>query len=496
MGRTGLGIQGALALALAVGFVVERTAVWADERSDAEKQLESALASNDKEKVKTALAHATQAGDERAAKLIVTHALRLRGFGAHQELLEAIKGVKDDAGVKELAEAARKNAQVDLRYILVEGLGLQGSELAHKAVLDALDDKEASVATVAARAARSARTPEAIERLVARLEKAEVKPAEASFARELNGALAAITGMELTFAQEWKSWWMSHKEGWKPGASDAAAAGGGGDGTTVVDRLRKNRPEDARTIERLADDDVIVVKGKSDQISEVLKAIKIKHREIAPEDLAKTKLDPKSVLVLNCNSRLNPYGEDDFARIREFVDKGGYLFTSDWQLEFLLGKVFPNSITLDKKIGKEDMVVPILPAAPRHPFLRDVFPMTTWDAETFEWHIDSHSELIKSLSPDVTVLVKSPELEKREGNGAVAVTFRWHNGRVATGGESSKKQATGGSAGKAPAPEGGCVLHVLGHFKHQKDANSGDHFALQQLLLNFFLEKQHLKSGA
>ena len=65
----------------------------------------------------------------------------------------------------------------------------------------------------------------------------------------------------------------------------------------------------------------------------------------------------------------------------------------------------------------------------------------------------------RSYSPDVTVLIESPELKKTYGNGAVAVTFRWHNGKVATG---NSRTATGG---KASLPEGGCVLHVLGHFK-------------------------------
>jgi hypothetical protein len=96
----------------------------------------------------------------------------------------------------------------------------------------------------------------------------------------------------------------------------------------------------------------------------------------------------------------------------------------------------------------------------------------------------------------VTVLVESPDLKKQYNNGAVAVTFRWHGGRIATGTGVSKKQATGGGENKPAEPEGGCVLHVLGHFKHQKDADSGDHFALQQLLLNFILEKQHARRGS
>jgi hypothetical protein len=477
-------------LALAVVFGVAGF-VFADDRAEAEKRLDAAITAQNKDQVKTALHDATSAGDVRAAKVIIAEALKLRGLGVHEELLAAIKGISDEAGVKELADAAKKNPQADLRYLLVEGLAQHASETAQHAVFDGLDDKDDQVSTIAARSVRQIKTPDCLERLMARLEKAESKPQEATLAREIQGALKAITGQDLSFAAEWKSWWQSHKAGWTPpSAADAAKADG--EGTTSVDRLKKIRPEDAHTIERLGDDDIIVVKGHSDQISDVLKAIKINHKEIAPEDVAKTKLDPKSILVLNCNSRLNPYGESEFAKIREFVDRGGYLFTSDWQLEFLFPKVFEGSIHLDKKVGKDALTVPIVAAAPRHPLMRDVFPMGTWDATAFSWHIDSHSELIKIDSPGVTVLVKSPELEQKFQNGAVAVTFRWHNGAVVTGQGGTQKTATGGSGGKAHAPQqGGCVLHVLGHFKHQKDKDSGDHFALQQLLLNFILEKKH-----
>jgi hypothetical protein len=485
---------------LAVFLALSALSVTArgDERSEAESKLEKAISAKDGEAAKNALAAATNPGDERAAKLIVTHAVRLKGIAPHEALLAAIARIKDDAGVHELAEQAQKSSSAELRFLLVEGLAAQGSPRAEKAVLDALDDKEDLVSTCAARSTRRFASPEAIDRLIARLEKAEPKPQEATLARELLGALSTITGESLSFALEWKGWWLQHKEGFKPKAASDAPAGGEG-GTTVVDRLRQNRPEDAHTIERLKDDDVIVVRGKSDKISDVLKAIKIAHKEISPEEVSKTKLSPGSVLVLNCNSRENPYSDSEFAQIREFVEKGGYLFTSDWQLEFLLAKAFPRSVELDKKYYPETkgeaMTVTIVPAAPRHPLLRDVFPATSWDALGFTWKIDSNSEFPKILSPEVTVLVTSPECKQKLQNDAVALVFRWSKGKVVPyAPPASSRQATGGAGGAAAvtAPEGGLVLHVLGHFKHQKDKDAGDHFALQQLLLNFILEKQRL----
>ena len=49
-----------------------------------------------------------------------------------------------------------------------------------------------------------------------------------------------------------------------------------------------------------------------------------------------------------------------------------------------------------------------------------------------------------------------------------------------------------GATGARPTQKIGSVLHVLGHFNKQKDPK-GDGFALQQLLLNFVLEKQEAR---
>lgn len=218
---------------------------------------------------------------------------------------------------------------------------------------------------------------------------------------------------------------------------------------------------------------------------------------IAKDKFDDLKLDPKSVLVINCDGKGHPaFNDEQIARIREFVDKGGYLFTSDWELEYTIEKAFPGSISkggLSSKKKDDEFKVDIKPTIEggKHPFLRDVFPLTTWDAAALSWKMDGMSFLINRLSPDVECLIESQELKKRFPDFPwVAVTFHWKNGKVvkavhtAPGADAGKGHTQSGSAG------GGCVLHVLSHFKHQKDKDAGDKFALQQLLLNFFLEKQ------
>ena len=74
--------------------------VFADDRSDAERDLAKAVGAQNKGDAAKALAAATKAGDARAAKLILSEALKLRGFDVHDELLAAIKGITEEAGVK------------------------------------------------------------------------------------------------------------------------------------------------------------------------------------------------------------------------------------------------------------------------------------------------------------------------------------------------------------------------------------------------------------
>src|SRR5581483_11406566 len=126
------------------------------------------------------------------------------------------------------------------------------------------------------------------------------------------------------------------------------------------------------------------------------------------------------------------FDDAQIARIREFVEKGGYLFTSDWELVFTIEKAFPGSISKageSSKNSKDDFKVDIKPTDGKHPLLRDVVPLTTWDASQLSWKMDGKSFLIKVISPDVQVLIESGELKKRfPETPAVAVTFWWKNG--------------------------------------------------------------------
>jgi len=68
-------------------------------------------------------------------------------------------------------------------------------------------------------------------------------------------------------------------------------------------------------------------------------------------------------------------------------------------------------------------------------------------------------------------------------------------GKIASAAPRRTSRRAARAAARSPPTGGRQRLHVLGHFKNQKDADSGDRFALQQLLLNFILEKQRASEG-
>lgn len=190
-------------------------------------------------------------------------------------------------------------------------------------------------------------------------------------------------------------------------------------------------------------------------------------------------------------------GEKGIAKIKKYVEGGGYLFAEDWCMEDFVEKAFGDYVT-HGSIRPQDEAVPVMPkaGAASHPYLRKIFfrpPRETRDtvSETdldkisHKWKIDKETRTIKVKDPAaVTTLLTSPELAKAtSGDDAVAVTFGVSPGaaknapkpQVATGPEQDRKKMTGGR-----------VLYVLSHFGKQDSQE--DEFALQNLLVNFLVE--------
>ena len=479
-------ISVALALGAVLALQASGPAVGSDAR-DVKKQMDAALKKRDKSGALDALKAASALDGDKGAKLLVDRALHLAVIGLVDELVDGMASVKDAGPI---IKAAKRNRKEDIRYLAVRALGRLDSKEAIAACREALEDKSEAVAVAAVRATQNQPDSKLVDTYISMLEEAEKakgRKVRDTLHRELITALQNLSGKDMEAHVDWSNWWKAHRDSWK-----WEKTGEKGDDDSVIGRMKKHRKSDLKTLERLGKTDIICVRGSSDRVQEVLEAIEIEHSVVRREELFKNELKPSSVLILNCNGNKDQFSDQELAKLSKFVAEGGYLFSSDWELKFTIEKAFPGTIgfageseRVERGKEKAEMIRPLVP---NHPYMRDVFPLSTVEQLGFKWKIDGRSHLVKILGRGaIFPLVQCPALEKKHKAGVVAVTFRWDGSLI----KNPKRAVTG--AGSKP-PEGGSVLHVLGHFKNQKDKS--DKFALQQLLLNFILEKQREKKLA
>jgi len=229
-------------------------------------------------------------------------------------------------------------------------------------------------------------------------------------------------------------------------------------------QLGTGRGGAGEALDSLTADDLVVVQGEYDHQERVLRELHIPYRSVAPTD---PRLESGDVLrkarflFWNCGM---PPSERLLKRlvpvVRDFVNRGGHLFTSDWVIGHVLSQAFPDRITTHGSASAiPHTVIGIRPVAAHaaHPLLEGVFHSSV----AGRWWLESRSLDIVLPKPEaVTVLIESPELKERYGaSTAVAVTFEQGKGRV---------------------------LHILGHYD-QEEGNVAGTVAVQRLALNFVL---------
>lgn len=96
--------------------------------------------------------------------------------------------------------------------------------------------------------------------------------------------------------------------------------------------------EDKKLLDEIGDDTVIVVPGTYDHIHQVLANLKIPFKTVQQQELLTYPLRPKDQTVyVNCASS---FPVDVAHRLRQFVNDGGQLITTDWALKNVLEVAF------------------------------------------------------------------------------------------------------------------------------------------------------------
>ena len=176
-------------------------------------------------------------------------------------------------------------------------------------------------------------------------------------------------------------------------------------------------------IDDVSGDDIVVVSGQYDRVEEVLGVMDLQHVVIDPNRLARLDLRPDQMLVINCPGTIN---RTAIKQVRNFVNAGGSLFTTDWALKYVLEPAFPGIVEFNDK-KTPDAVVAVQPTASENPMLDGIFDK---NADP-QWWLEVSSYPIKILdSRKVEILIDSAEIGRRWGESPVVISFEYGLGEV------------------------------------------------------------------
>ena len=236
----------------------------------------------------------------------------------------------------------------------------------------------------------------------------------------------------------------------------------------IKDKLKDVDEDMAAEFEELGQSEVIVSKGVHDYIEQVFNGIGLKHNLINPQQFEKIDLDPDKIIFINCPGNVSSKG---LRNLVTFVEKGGFLFTTDWALRHVIEPGFPGYIKYNNRPTNDEVVrVDIL--AEEDPFLQSLIGPN----DDPQWWLEGSSYPIEILNhKEVDILIKSKEIEKKYGESAVFVTFDYGKGKI---------------------------YHMISHFYLQRaetrtarHAKSGAEYANEKLNMDPYRKEKYMNMG-
>ncbi len=186
--------------------------------------------------------------------------------------------------------------------------------------------------------------------------------------------------------------------------------------------LEKSHPEFSLGTSTMAQNKLVVVYGKYDDTGRTLTSLGVPFTTINAGDVDAYDFSKAQVLVVDCPGNLSPSA---MMRVRDFVARGGYLFTTDWLLDRLDARIFPGFVSWSGAMNRKNLydaetygADPVL--------LHNTVPKATWK-------MDIHCHLIRVLNKDaVKILAVSSALaaDDPDHQGILAVMFPFERGYV------------------------------------------------------------------
>lgn len=124
--------------------------------------------------------------------------------------------LKPGPALTRVCHLARKHKEVPVRVIFTLALAVRNEPEAYKAVLESLFDPIEAVSKSALEALRRRDEIAPVDHLIQALAHHEARgPAGANLCYETRTLLTELTGKDLELAQDWKTYWDTHKDGFQ-----------------------------------------------------------------------------------------------------------------------------------------------------------------------------------------------------------------------------------------------------------------------------------------
>ena len=189
------------------------------------------------------------------------------------------------------------------------------------------------------------------------------------------------------------------------------------------DKLKEEAPDILADLDDINESDVIVTVGQHDRIESVFSKVNTPHNLIRPEQLRGLRLDPDQIVFVNCPGNFDDTG---LRKLNQFVENGGFLFTTDWALKHVLERAFPGYVRYNNQ-STTDEVVRVEVLSGDDPFLNSILGPD----DDPQWWLEGSSYPIEILKKnEVEVLVTSREIKEKYGESPVFITFNYGKGRI------------------------------------------------------------------
>lgn len=187
-------------------------------------------------------------------------------------------------------------------------------------------------------------------------------------------------------------------------------------------KMRKEDPRRFGLLNKVTKGDVIVVKGSMDHLEEVFDASVTPYTLVDAWQL-NGGLKSDQVVFVNCPGTMDSrYGEE----LKRFVEKGGFLVTTDWALKNVVQAYFPGIVQYSGGSTRDDCV-PIEAVLPENPYTKGVIDRGVKPV----WWLEGGSYPIKITDKKrAHLLFQSAELGKKYGEMPVGIYFDHKKGRV------------------------------------------------------------------